>query len=158
MQILNPPFWVMRLDLKVKQIEAVELADGKIQVRREIKDFGSTLTVEVKSEDHYLKASTWHGEEVRNLFYFIKPIVEQYLKRERNRYMYAVEDNQKELEEAKNRDKNRVWDFKEPSRYGGKINGPITIKTAEKMLEKQRQKVKDITAELKILSELKTES
>jgi len=90
--------------VKVKQIKAIELANGRIQVQLEEGGYSDTLIIEVKDDRHYIRASTYDNEEIRNLFYFIKPTVVNNLKVKKKRLSEDLEHNQKELEEAKERE------------------------------------------------------
>jgi len=48
----------MGMSFEVKQIEAIELDRGYIQVRRELRDYSDALTIEVRDDRRYLKATT----------------------------------------------------------------------------------------------------
>jgi len=141
------------MKIKVNQIEAVELADGHIQVRREFHVYRDTLTVEVRDERRYLKATTYNGGEIANLFYFLKPLVQRFLQKEDNYYSKVIEENSKKIKKAKAKAKEnphiRVFDFLDKSFYGGKID--LSIEKAEAKLKEQKERLLQIREELKVL-------
>jgi len=144
------------MTVKVKQIEAIELAEGHIQVRREFGDYHDKLTVEVKDERRYLKQTTHKGEEFENLFYFLKPLVQRFLEKEDKYYERVIEENTQKLKDAKAKAKKnphvRVWDFWGKSYYGGKKD--LSIEEAEAKLKEQKERLLQIREQLRAIKAL----
>jgi len=140
----------------VNQIEVVELADGYIQVCRKFGDYNDKLTVEVRDERSYLKATTYKGEEIANLFYFLKPLVQRFFQREEKYYSNTIEKNSKKVKKAKAKAEEnpyiRVFDFWDNSFYGGKRD--LSIEEAEAKLKEQKERLLQIREELKVLKTL----
>jgi len=135
--------------VEVKQIEAIELADGNVIVRKETHPLGDALTFEVRSENQYLQASAWRGEEIRNLFYFLKPSVIKHLKRKAEGYESVIEKNQEKINYAIEHKNDTVWEFIIfPSR-----RRHLAVEEAQQMLEQQKQKLKAIREELAKLTD-----
>lgn len=140
------------MKVKIKQLEAIEIADGALQVRRNIEGSVFRLTVEVRDGKHYLKSNVWKGEELRGLFYFIKPLVTRFLENQEANYSHAIKQNVESLDDAIKNKRSRVWDFLDPTAYHGKRD--LLIPEAEKLLEEERMKLSEIRAELEQLKKL----
>jgi len=144
------------MSFKVRQIEAIDLADKRIQVYRELGDSSDALIIEVRDGRRYLKARTHKGEEIKNLFSFLRPLVERFLKREKEYFENVINQNQKKIEEAKRSKKENygepVWDFEDRSYYRGRMN--LTIEKAEAKLNEQKQKLLQIKNQLRALEKL----
>jgi len=144
------------MSFKVRQIEAIDLADKRIQVYRELGDSSDALIIEVRDERRYLKARTHKGEEIKNLFSFLRPLVQRFLRREQEYFENVINQNQKKIEEAKRSKKEKyvepVWDFEDRSYYRGRMN--LTIEKAEAKLNEQKQKLLQIKNQLRALEKL----
>jgi len=138
---------------KVIQLEVVELADGYIQVYRKFGDYHNKLTVEVRDERNYLKATTYEDEEVANLFYFLKPLVQRFLQREEKYYLNIIEENSKKIKKAKEEKDPGVvmyvFNFFDKSFPGGRAH--LDIKDAEAKLKEQKERLLQIREELEAL-------
>jgi len=143
---------------KVIQFEVVELADGDIQVCRKFDDYTDKLTVEVRDERSYLKATTYKGEEIANLFYFLKPLVQRFLQGEEKYYSKVIEENSKKIKKAKAKaeeDPNvvtYVFNFWGRSFPSGRAD--LDIEDAEAKLKEQKERLLQIREELRALKTL----
>jgi len=117
------------------------------------------LTVEVRDERSYLKATTYNGEEISNLFYFLKPLVQRFLQIEEKYYSNIIEDNSKKIKKAKatKAEENPdvvtyVYNFFDKSFYGGEAD--LSIEEAEAKLKEQKERLLQIREELRALKTL----
>lgn len=132
----------------VKQIKAINMAHGRIQVRLEEDKYSDRLTIEVKDNHRYLKAETYRRGEVRNLYYFIKPVVVRYLENEEQFYKVIIEENKKALAHAEARGALTVW-VKDREYYRGERD--LTVAEVKAKIQEQEKKLAEIQAELKTL-------
>jgi len=139
------------VEVKVRQIEAIDLADGGILVQREMGRYGNKIAIEVRDGEHYLRENVFDEREVVNLFYFLKPIVERELEERLLRYEETISQNEEELKKAREKGRESVWGFWDPSIKEGWVD----IQEAEAKLEEQKRELSRIRKQLEVLRLLK---